>query len=252
MLRPIDEIRFWTEIMRDHGEFILTSLSYNEQEAIYSANFYKETFSRLHEQSKRMSGTDDTNAVSPILEECLNALVSFINFKRLLLGRVLTCQLNTSLPPTFYNHMINEAMEFYKALMDIKSNVQADPLLANLNLHMIWLPDAAGHAATIASDLDPVEKNLIEEAQEFEKRFNAMTIKIQELSKMLTRTSLMDGALKYMNEEAKKSIEEFIYYLDKIRKLKARCKILSVLKLLMPDHMIREENYYLHKIMSYQ
>jgi hypothetical protein len=252
MLSAIEEIRFWTGIMRDHGEFILSSLSYNEQEAIQFARFYKETFSRLHEQSKKLAEVNGIDAVNSILNECINILLSFINFKKVLLRRLLECKLDTSLPPTFYNHMINEAMEFYKTLFNIQCNIPVNPLLENLNLHKIWLPDAAGHAASIACDLDPVEKMLINEAQEFEKSFNHLALKAEELSKMLVRTCLNDGVLKRLNEEVKKKIGEFICYLDKVRKLRIECKVLGVLKPLIPDHMIREENYYLQNIAMYE
>ncbi len=247
MLSPQEEVRFWTGIMRDHGEFILTSLSYNEQGAICLANFYKESFMRLHEQSK-MIGKD----LSSILKQSMCLLLSFINFKRMLLRRSLQCQLNSSLPPTFYNHMINEAMQFYKTIMDIQSSVQLNTFEENLNLHKIWLPDAAGHAATIASDLDPTEKSLITEAKEFEKHFNNLTLKTDELSKMLVRTCLTDGALKQLNTEAMEKIKEFICYLDKIRELLIKCKVLGTIKPLIPDHMMREENYYLSKIMPFK
>lgn len=252
MLSSMEEIRFWTGIMRDHGEFILNSLSYNEQETIQTAKFYKESFSRLHERSKELLGTNDTNAIRSFAYECANLLSCFINFKRILLGKLLQCKLHSNLPPTSLNLMINEAMEFYKTLVNIQCNITVNPLCENLNLHRIWLPDAAGHAAAIARNLDPAEKMLIKEAQEFEKCFNCLAIKSEELAKMLLRTCLNDGALRLLNEEALKKIEEFTCYLDKIRKLRIECKALGVLMPLTPDHMIREENYYLHKIASYE
>ena len=64
MLSPIEKMRFWTGIMRDHGEFILTSLSYNEQEAIRFANYYKEAFSVLHEQSKTIPENDELRSIN--------------------------------------------------------------------------------------------------------------------------------------------------------------------------------------------
>lgn len=252
MLSPLEEIRFWTGIMRDHGEFILTSLSFNEQEAIQHAGFYRNAFSRLHQQSKALMGMNDPNAINSLINECISTLCNFVNFKEYLLKRLMSCQLGTSLPPTFYNHMINEAMEFYKTLMRIRQNAPVNPVAENINLHLVWLPDAAGHAATIANDLDPVEKLLIKEANKFEKCFNNLTLKADELCKMLARTGLSDGVLKQLNEEVKKLLTEFICYLDKIRKLNAECKILSVLKPLIPDHMKREETYYLHKIAAFE
>ncbi len=252
MLSPIKEINFWTGILRDHGEFILTSLSYNEQEAIHAAKFYKESFSRLHKESKQLLCVNDPNAVDALLDQSMNLLLCFINFKKALLRKLLRCQINTSLPPTFYDHMINEAMYFYKILIKIQSHCPVNKSLENLKLHMIWLPDAAGHAAIIASDLDPTEKILIHEAQEFEKCFNDLTLKSQELYRMLKRTCLNDGALKQLNEDVKKKLQEFICFLDKLKVLKEECKVLGILKLIIPDHMLREANYYYHKTVSFE
>lgn len=251
MLSPLEELRFWTGIMRDHGEFILTSLSYNEHDAICCANFFKESFLRLHEQSEKISKVNGAD-LNSILNQSMSTLLSFINFKRLLLRRSLQCQLNSSLPPTFFNHMINEAMQFCKTILNIRCNIQVNTLEENLNLHKIWLPDAAGHAATIASELDPTEKPLIIEAEEFEKYFNNLTLKVGELSKMLVRTCLTDGALKQLNQDVMKKIKEFICYLNKIRELLIACKVLGVLKPLIPDHMIREEIYYLNRIATFR
>lgn len=234
--------------MRDHGEFMLSSFSHNEQEAINCARFYRDSFARLHEQAKAVAAAKDANRFSMLLQESTDLLVCFINFKKLLLQRHLRCQLSTSLTPTFYNHMINEAMEFYKTLFNLRNNICIDPLAENINLHETWLPDTAGHAATIACELDPTEKILIKHAHEFEKDANNLFIKNNELGMMLRRTCLRDGAMMQLNCEVTKLTEDFICYLDTVHRLNAECRILSVLKPLIPFHMIREANYYLENI----
>lgn len=146
--------------------------------------------------------------------------------------------------------MINEATDFYNTIVRIQSNTQPNRLLENLELNKLWITDAAGHAAIIACDLDPTEKIFINEAQEFERVFNCLSIKTEELSKMLVRTGLNDGSLELLNEQAKKKLEEFTFFLTRLRDLKAGCKVLGILKLLTPDHMIREQNYYLQELAS--
>ncbi|HEX3029876.1 MAG TPA: DUF2935 domain-containing protein [Clostridia bacterium] len=245
MVDLLEEIRFWTGIMRDHGEFILTSLSYNEQEAIQYSAFYKERFSQLHEASLKLTNSDD---LQPIINECINTLTGFINFKRLLLSRLLQCGLNSSLTPTFYNHMINEAMDFYRTLTEIPYGLKNKTIFDIFNLHKVWLVDASGHAAILAADLDPTEKALINEARSFEKRFTNLSIKSEELGKMLVRTGLGNGHLSYFNEEVVKTMNEFISYLEKLRQLSGECRILGIIKPLTPDHMIREETHYLNEL----
>jgi hypothetical protein len=250
MLSPVEELRFWTAIMRDHGEFMLISLSSREQEAVRTAYYFRNSFAVLHEEVKRYMDKPDATEVANIINNSIALLTNFINFKRLILRRLLECKIEIGLPPTFVNHMINEAMEFYRTLGMMQTGVSLNPVKENIELHRIWLPDAAGHAASIAAELDPTEKMLINEAQEFEKCFNCLFIKAGELGKMLERTGLDDGALKYLNEQVEHKMQDFIRFLEKVYLLRAECKAMGTLKPLTPNHMMREENHYLAELKS--
>ena len=57
--------------MRDHGEFISSSLSYNEQEAINFALFYKNAFSRIHIQTKNLYYNIGNEAVNYIINDSM-------------------------------------------------------------------------------------------------------------------------------------------------------------------------------------
>ncbi|MCX8129856.1 MAG: DUF2935 domain-containing protein [Clostridia bacterium] len=252
MLSPVEELRFWTAIMRDHGEFMLISLSSREQDAIRTAYYYRNSFAVLHEEIKKYLDKPDAPEISTLANNSIPLLTGFINFKQILLRRLLECNMEISLPPTFLNHMINEAMEFFKVLSMLMSPIPVSDVMENIYLHKVWLPDAAGHAASIAAELDPVEKMLIKEAEEFEKCFNCLFIKADELGKMLERTGLDDGTLKHLNEEVRIKIEEFINFLERIYKLREQCKVLGTLKPLIPFHMMREENYYLARVKNVQ
>lgn len=245
MLNPAEELSFWLGIMRDHAEFFLLTLSFREDELIKKAAHYKEQFTQYEIQSKDMS-IEANNSFSPnFVTNIMATLLNFISFKRQLLRKLLKCQIEINLPPTFVNHQINEAMEFYRSLCMIMSNEKVNPVSENILLHKIWLPDAAGHAASISGGLDPTEYLLKKDADEFKNTFEHLSIKATELGIALDRAELSDGALKYLNEEVEKKITEFICYLEKIEDLRSECKALSFLNPLFPNHMIREEIYYL-------
>ena len=241
MLNPREIIYFWSSIMQDHADFFLTTLSYQETDFIKNAQYFKNEFNRIEKDA----GTDISNEY---IDYICNTLNNFIDFKRNAIKRLLLCNIELGLAPTFINHMINEAMEFYRDLQKIKTKSTLDPVKENILLHMIWLPDAAGHAAAIAADLDPVEKSYIKEAQMFEKRFNDMFVKSFELGKMLERTNLKDGTLHFFNIEVEERINDFIAFLSRLKNLRIQCRILGTVKPLMLDHMIREERYYLANI----
>jgi hypothetical protein len=245
MLNENEKLYFWSGIMKDHAEFFLMNLSSREEEFINTAEYFKLQFTEIQDASRNPINDQ-------FIDRVMNLLGEFIQFKQFILRRLLTCSIEISLPSSFINHMINEAMEFFTDLNKIKRPVTIDPIRENINLHKIWLPDAAGHAASIAADLDPVEKEHIKEAEEFEKDFNCLFIKADELGKMLERTELTNGVLDYLNEQAFNKITEFIDYLGRIKNLVSQCKLLGVLKPIIPDHMIREEQYYLDNIESFK
>lgn len=250
MLNPSEIIAFWAGIMSDHAEFMLLSLSSRETEAINTAIYYKTAFLQIEEEAKSraMSPIADPNLISRVYP----LLTGFINFKRGLIRRLLKCNIQLGLPPTFINHMINEAMEFHRDLCNIQRPMPMDPTAENVLLHKIWLPDAAGHAAAIAADLDPTEKLLIKEAEKFQKIFDNLFIKAVELGQMLERTGLSNGSLDWLNTEVEDKIYGFICYLEKIKALRQGCKAMGTIDPLIPDHMIREETYYLMNVKSFR
>jgi len=247
MLTPVEKIYFWSGIMRDHAEFFLLTLSHRETEFINTAQYYKSAFESLGNEAKQIS-TNKKTAVVDLTTKTFDLLKDFINFKQLAVRRLLKCEIELNMPPSFINHMINEAMEFYRDISDISIRDYLSVVEENILLHKIWLPDASGHAAAIADELDPTETMYIKQAQEFQKAFDNLFIKAVELGQMLDRAYLDNGTLEWFNKEVEEKIKGFIKFLTKIMELREKCKILGTLDPLMPDHMIREEKYYLANI----
>lgn len=250
MLSFPQRIYFWSGIMRDHCEFFLISLSHRETEFINTAQFYKNSFVNIRNNSKTLIETYSPIETTDLINKVIQLLLNFINFKRLAIRKLLQCNIELNLTPTFINHMINEAMEFYRDLCTINTIIPANRTIQNIMLHKIWLPDASGHAASISAQLDPTEAPLIKEADDFKKTFDNLYIKAVELGQMLERTCLDNASLEWLNKEVEMRLHEFICFLDKVLKLRAYCKALGSLKPLIPDHMIREEKYYLANIES--
>lgn len=250
MFNPLEEIYFWTGIMRDHTEFMLTALSSREQQFIAAAQYFQMTFVSLRNKAKELMTSNDASQVQELINHTAAALLSFINLKRVMERQSLQCKIEIRLKPTSINHMINEAMEFYRTLQIIQSSIPVNPTAENIHLHKVWLPDAAGHAAAIAAGLDPVETMYIKEVEAFKGAFNNMFIKANELGLMLERTCLSDGALEHLNEQVEMKMKEFICFLEKMQMLRKECKVLGDFKPLAPNHMIREEMYYLYRVES--
>jgi hypothetical protein len=158
----------------------------------------------------------------------------------------ITSDLKSHLPPTFYNDMLNE-LEEYLFILNSLMNGQ-NPLQGALHYHMLWLSDAVGHASSISSNLDMVEKDYTGRAYEFEVQFQKLYIKSLMLNGYL-RTQLEDfPALNRLNEQARDAITDFMGFLENIRDQRMDQKVLGIMMPLMADHMAREECYYLWKL----
>ncbi len=249
MLDIQEEIKFWTQIMRDHGEFQYTNLSPKEKEAINTAAHFIKLFEKLHKEICSSSRKLSPKALSNLVNKNKEALTQFINFKRVLLSRLITCDIELGMPPSFLNHMINEALEYYNVLCLFDQTAPFNKVLENIRLHKVWLPDASGHASAIAADLDPIEFNLIHEARDYVNKFDHLFKKAFEMYNMFKRTKLENG-LQYFNNEVKITLEDFICFLEKLENISKQCKIYKVgtFSHLMPNHMIREEKYYIYRV----
>lgn len=239
------EIEFWTRIMRDHGEFQFYSLAASEQEALNTAQYFRNLFDRLHIESR-----SNQLPIADLIAETKTAVTQFIDFKRYMLSRLMTCTIKLSMTPTFLNHMINEALEFLHALNLADNTIQSNNVMELLRLHTIWLPDASGHASFVAAELDSVEREYIKEADKFTEKFDNLFKKAFSMYSMYERTRVLDGAIHHLNEQVKNALREFIVFLEAIEELNIECSILpsGTFSPLIANHMMREEGYYIYKI----
>lgn len=242
------EMEFWTEIMRDHASFQYHNLSPDEKEEIEKAKYFFDSFTALNIQIQKLPDNAPSIELDSMVSKNIEELKHFIKFKEYLLARLTQCDIKLGLTPSFLNHMINEAVEYLNILALARQRTAINKTLENIRLHTIWLRDASGHAAAIAADLDSTEAILIDTAGKFQRKFDNMSIKAFELFPMYNRTGLKNGVINHFNEVVEKEITSFINFLDSIKILRISCKILGVLQPIIPDHMIREENYYLYRI----
>lgn len=246
-MRIIDDFRFWNKIMIDHSIFILNSLSVSETEYLEKANYFYNAFSNQYNSLIE-------SQISEIEIRSIKELVySFIDFKKLLLKDLLSCNLKITQTPTFINHMINEALEYYRILSIYDNSIKIDVDCENLRLHKIWLADASGHANFIASQLDNIEELLKKEALNFREVFNSLFIEAFELAKMFERIQLENNNVILFNQKVKLIMESFINFLNELIVLKGECKLLTTgtFDKSVPEHMKNESEYYLKIIEHY-
>lgn len=240
-----EEIIFWTGILRDHTEFMLNDFAFTENNYIEKTEAFKKLFNKIHNDTlnAKVIERDDILTTNKII------VSKFINFQKNILKDLLTCKVNLAMTPTFLNHMINEAMEFYIVIRILEQSRSTSPL-ETLKLHKVWLPDAAGHAKAIASQLDGIEDSYINTAMSFVDRFDKLFKKAFEMYIMYERTSLANGNLSLLNKEIEVVMNDFILFLKDIENNRKTCSIhaTGTFKPLILNHMMREEKYYLERI----
>jgi hypothetical protein len=237
------ENRFWLQIMGDHARFILYSLAPTETEHIQNARQYISIFDQLMEQARRGLPEAETSVLN---KSAYDNTYGFREFKLQLLALTLESKLKVHLSSTFINHMLNE-LEEYLRLLDALLNGQ-NVLIHPLHHHLLWLPDAAGHAAGVADNLDGTEKDYYNKAKFYEQLFTDLYLKAIEVNGF-TRTKLLNFAsLRRLNEQSASITSAFKAFLEGIRDERSSARLLGTLLPLMADHMAREECYYLTKL----
>ncbi|MFD2613302.1 DUF2935 domain-containing protein [Paenibacillus gansuensis] len=238
------EHKFWLQVLGDHARFIYNALSPKETARIEKAKRFMESYDQYLEDAR--NGIE--NARFPVFNQTVNQLtMEFREFKLELLREHLAGKIDIGLPPTFINHMVNELDEFLRVLYHLLAG-ELPPVFEAVHHHLLWLTDATGHAAAVAQELDPVEKPLINKSMQFEKQFQQYYLKAVELAGYM-RTNLQQfPALSRFNKEVELEMLLFREFLSEIEEMRLTKEALGRLNPLLPDHMAREECYYLMKL----
>jgi len=238
------EHQFWLQILGDHARFIFNSLSPKEQPEIEKSHCFIETFDTLlAEAGQCMSGGDVTNLTRTIAQK----VQELRQFKLHLLCRHLVDGIDLHLTPTFVNHMVNELEEYVTILQCLIEHGRL-PQFHPLHYHTVWLLDAAGHASFIHCSLDEVESDLKEQSKCFQKDFEKFHQKSLEFSGYLRTGLTAFPALERFNCQIHSEMDVFKQFLSEMLGLRIKLEALGTLSPLGPDHMFREECYYLTKL----
>jgi hypothetical protein len=240
-IKAVTELDFWLRIMGDHARLIKTSLRQADSNLVVVAENFREIYDRLVEKVK-----NDRRDLE-FCNEILSTVISFREFKRELLGESLRNNEVTCLSPTVYHHMLNELEEFLKVIHDLQSD---NPLYDNIIAsHLLWISDAAGHAAMLQSLFDKTEYSYRDEAKAFENAFDKMYLAGVAIAGFFRSDShTAQPKLDAYTCGNAGLIREFMEFLREIKAQTEQNRLAGNIIPLLPDHMLREERYYLQKI----
>ncbi|ANE49086.1 hypothetical protein SY83_20820 [Paenibacillus swuensis] len=238
------EHRFWLQIMGDHARFIYSAFSPKEQSNIEKAKFYVDSYDTFLANAR--VGIDAVQFPS-FNQGIYRLTLEFREFKLALLREHLVGKIEIGLPPTFINHMVNELDEYIRILYALIQG-EMPPVFEAIHHHLLWLTDATGHAAAVSQELDPVEKGLILKSMQFEVQFQQFYLKAVELAGFMRTQLHQFPALSRFNKDVELEMLLFKEFLAEIEEMRLTKEALGTLSPLLPDHMAREECYYLLKL----
>lgn len=190
----------------------------------------------------------------------LEVVISVLNLKKEVFAQLLVGEIIIHISPTFINHMLNEITDFLLTLsqylefdfeqLSKEYNLQPLPTRDETLLnHHLWLLDAEGHIAILQNRLDPIEKESFKRSKKLRKKLKGLFIRAMEFIGYQRATQSFP-ALEELDILSMESIREMIELLEECeRKVKNKEKLGTIMPLLV-DHMIREEAYYLAKILG--
>lgn len=238
------ELHFWLQILGDHSRFIHDSLAPSEEKYIKMANDFKNRFDTLLHESRQSL---DEQSLLSLLQGAKVASEEIRMFKLVLIQEHLIGKIKISLPPSFLNHMVNEVEEGIRLFSYLEKG-EMPPVVHPLHHDLLWLLDAAGHAGGIDINLDRVEKQLKDKAQDFTNDWQCFYLKAVELAGYL-RTNVLDfPALTKFHMDVHLEMTIFKAFLRELEEMEIKKETLGTFSPLMADHMAREECYYLKKL----
>lgn len=234
------EIRFWSQIMGDHMRFIINALDISEGQLLDQATILRNDADDIY--TGRIVGID----------EVYEFAMSVKRLKTEILNRQTHGKVKILLPPTFINHTLNEVDQMISIITGEPS--PSMPIADHESLqHKLWLQDAMGHADYLKSNLDPTEKPLRKAVKEFKKRFKAHLLANEEFLQYSNHLSETGNDRNFPRKDlhtqrANVLMNEFMDLLSQLHAGKASNRVLAAFTELVPDHMYREECYYLRKL----
>jgi len=248
VVHSLDEIRFWSRIMKEHSLFLRLGFRCEDTQLIDEANHYYSLFQAIENRAQTFDAGTDPQTIQRFNVEVHTAASHIWAFKRKVLGLILSCQLpGANNFPLLVDHTSREAYYFRNRLEQLNSgNLDALPD-AIINENVFFLRIMADHAKFIGHLLDPSERKLVEQAREFSNDFDQLLYQARDLESMRPQSQtapLLDQFL----DQNRVSVQSLRDFKKTARDLIEACRIKSIIHPLLADHVFREADRFLQII----
>jgi hypothetical protein len=248
VVRSLDEVRFWSRIMKEHSLFLKLGFRCEDTQLINEANHFYRLFEGIEQRAHSFHVDVDRSAIQQFNIEVHAAVSHIWSFKRKILGLILSCQLpGQNNFPLLVDHISREANYFRNRLEELNQG-RLEPLEdAIIDENVFFLRIMADHAKFIGHLLDPSERKLVEQAREFSHDFDQLLSQARDLDSMRPQSQTKPLLSQFLdqNRVSVKSLRDFKLT---ARDLIDQCKIKSIIHPLLADHVFREVSRFLEII----
>ncbi|WP_258168237.1 MULTISPECIES: DUF2935 domain-containing protein [Paenibacillus] len=243
--RSLDEIRFWSRIMKEHSFFLRLGFRSEDTQLISEANQFQAIFEDIERRAHSFSVNTDPQTIREFNVEVHNAAAHIWAFKRKVLGLILQCKLpGQNNFPLLVDHISREANYFRNRLEELNSG-RLEPLHdAIIDENVFFLKIMADHAKFIGHLLDPSERKLVEQAREFSHEFDTLMYQAIDLSSMRPQSQTVPLLSQFVDEN-RVSVKSLRDFKKTARDLIEECRIKSIIHPLLADHVFREAERFL-------
>jgi len=243
--RSLDEVRFWSRIMKEHSLFLKLGFRCEDTQLINEADYFFALFEGIENKAHGFTPSTDPHTIKRFNEEVYNAVVHIWAFKRKVLGLILRCQLpGANNFPLLVDHVSREANYFRNRLAELNLG-RLEPLPdAIIDENVFFLRIMADHAKFISHLLDPSERKLVEQAKSFSHDFDQLLFQARDLDSMRPQSQtapLLDQFL----DQNRISVVALRDFKKTARELIEACRIKSIIHPLLADHVFREAERFL-------
>ncbi|WP_169088858.1 DUF2935 domain-containing protein [Paenibacillus sp. PL91] len=246
--RSLDEVRFWARIMKEHSLFLRLGFRAEDKQLIDEANQFYAIFENIEQRAISYRLDADPREIMQFNTEVHTAVSYIWAFKRKVLGLILTCKLpGQNNFPLLVDHVSREANYFRNRLADLNQGILEPLPDAIIDENVFFLKIMADHAKFISHLLDPSERKLIDQANEFSHDFDQLLFQAQDLDSMRPQSQTVPllGQFLDQNRVSVKSLRDFK---KTAQTLIEACKIKSIIHPLLADHVFREAERFLEII----
>lgn len=247
VVRSLDEIQFWSRIMKEHALFLSLGFTYEQQQLIAEAQQFITAFERIEEKLARFSIDTDIRQIQAFNNEVYQAAVAIWSYKRKVLGLTLRCEIRTNNFPLLVDHVSREAAYFANRLKELNEGKLAPQPDKIIQENLFFLKIMADHAKFIGHLLDPSERKLVDQANEFSHDFDQLVFQAVDLDSMRPQSETVPILDQFLDQN-RVSVVSLRDFKKTARELIEACRIKSNIHPLLADHTFREAERFIEII----